>query len=55
MSTELVWEGKHDDEFGNRREVDVGGLALPPQGIKSIDEPRSPAEAQGLRATPISA
>ena len=46
MRTELVWEGKYD-EFGNRREVDVAGLAMPLQRIETIDEPRSRAEAQG--------
>ena len=45
MRTELVWEGKYD-EFGNRREVNVGGLAMPLQKIETIDEPRSRAEAQ---------
>ena len=46
MRTELVWEGKYD-EFGNRRELDVAGLAMPLQKIEMIDEPRSRAEAQG--------
>ena len=46
IRTELVWEGKYD-EFGNRREVNAAGLALPLQRIESIDEPRSRAEAQG--------
>jgi hypothetical protein len=46
MRTELVWEGKYD-EFGNRREVNVAGLAMPLQKIETIDEPRSRAEAQG--------
>ncbi|MBR0969688.1 site-specific DNA-methyltransferase [Bradyrhizobium japonicum] len=46
MKTELVWEGKYD-EFGNRREVGVGNLALPLQKIETIDEPRSRAEEQG--------
>ena len=36
MKTELVWEGKYD-EFGNRREVDVAGLAMPMQRIETID------------------
>ncbi len=45
MRTELVWEGKYD-EFGNRREVDIGKLAMPLQRIETIDEPRSRAEAQ---------
>ena len=40
MRTELVWEGKYD-EFGNRREVDTAGLAMPLQKIETIDEPRS--------------
>ena len=46
MRTELVWEGKYD-EFGNRREVNVAGLAMPLQKIETIDEPRSRAQAQG--------
>ena len=28
MKTELVWEGKYD-EYGNRREVDIAGSAMP--------------------------
>lgn len=46
MRTELVWEGKYD-EFGNRREMDVGSLNLPLQLIETIDEPRSRTVAQG--------
>ncbi|GIK53228.1 MAG: hypothetical protein BroJett014_22010 [Planctomycetota bacterium] len=46
MKTELVWEGKYD-EYGNRREVDVAGLAMPMQRVESIDQPRSEAAAQG--------
>lgn len=46
MKTELVWEGKYD-EFGNRREVNVAGIAMPLQKIETIDEPRSRAEGQG--------
>lgn len=46
MKTELVWEGKYD-EFGQKREVNVAGLAMPLQKIETIDEPRSRAEAQG--------
>jgi DNA modification methylase len=46
MRTELIWEGKYD-EFGNRRQVDIAGLAMPLQKIETIDEPRSRAEAQG--------
>ena len=44
--TELVWEGKYD-EYGNRREVDVAGLAMPMQRIETIDQPRSEAVALG--------
>jgi adenine-specific DNA-methyltransferase len=44
MRTELVWEGKYD-EYGNRREVDIAGCAMPLQKIETIDEPRSRAEA----------
>lgn len=46
LRTELVWEGKYD-EYGQRREVDVAGLAMPLQKIETIDEPRARAEAQG--------
>jgi len=46
MKTELVWEGKYD-EYGNRREVDVAGLAMPMQRIETIDQPRSEAAAVG--------
>ncbi|MEK7281530.1 MAG: site-specific DNA-methyltransferase [Chloroflexota bacterium] len=46
MKTELVWEGKYD-EYGNRREVDVAGCAMPLQKIETVDEPRARAEAQG--------
>jgi adenine-specific DNA-methyltransferase len=46
LRTELVWEGKYD-EYGNRRAVDVAGLAMPLQKIETIDEPRARAEAQG--------
>ena len=46
LKTELVWEGKYD-EYGNRREIDVAGCAMPLQKIETIDEPRSRAEAQG--------
>jgi adenine-specific DNA-methyltransferase len=46
MRTELVWEGKYD-EYGNRREIDVAGLAMPMQRIETIDQPRSEAAAAG--------
>ena len=46
MKTELVWEGKYD-EFGNRREVDFAGSAMPLQKIETVDEPRARTEAQG--------
>ena len=46
MRTELVWEGKYD-VYGNRREVDASGLAMPLQRIETIDEPRSAAAAAG--------
>jgi len=36
--TELVWEGKYD-EYGNRREVDIAGCAMPMQKIETIDKP----------------
>jgi adenine-specific DNA-methyltransferase len=46
--TELVWEGKYD-EYGNRREVDIAGAAMPLQKIETVDEPRARAEGQQLR------
>ena len=46
MKTELVWEGKYD-EFGNRREADIAGTAMPLQKIETVDEPRARTEAQG--------
>jgi len=46
MRTELIWEGKYD-EYGNRREVDIAGCAMPMQKIESIDEPRRVAAAEG--------
>jgi DNA modification methylase len=44
MRTELVWEGKYD-EYGQRREVDIAGCAMPMQKIEEIDEPRREAAA----------
>jgi adenine-specific DNA-methyltransferase len=44
--TELIWEGKYD-EYGNRREVDVAGMAMPMQRIETIDEPASRLKSQG--------
>jgi DNA modification methylase len=49
MKTELVWEGKYD-EYGNRREVDIAGCAMPLQKIETIDQPRSEAAARGQLA-----
>lgn len=49
MKTELVWEGKYD-EWGNRREVDIAGCAMPMQRIETIDQPRSEAAAAGQLA-----
>src|SRR3989338_517398 len=45
--TELVWEGKYD-EYGNRREVDIAGGAMPMEKIETIDEPASRLSQQGL-------
>ena len=39
-------EGKYD-EYGNWREGDVAGLALPVQKIETIDQPRSKAAVVG--------
>jgi len=39
-----VWEGKYD-EYGDRREVDIAGCAMPMQKIEGIDEPRREAAA----------
>ena len=44
LRTELVWEGKYD-EYGQRREVDIAGCAMPMQRIEGIDEPRREAAA----------
>ncbi len=44
--TELVWEGKYD-EYGNRREIDIAGMAMPMQKIETIDEPASRLKAAG--------
>ena len=49
MKTELVWEGKFD-EWGNRREVDIAGCAMPMQRIETIDQPRSEAAAGGAQS-----
>jgi len=49
IKTELIWEGKYD-EFGNKREVDVAGCALPLQKIEAIDEPFSSAQGAGQLA-----
>ncbi|MCX5844625.1 MAG: site-specific DNA-methyltransferase, partial [Deltaproteobacteria bacterium] len=49
--TELIWEGKYD-EYGNRREVDVAGMAMPMQRIETIDEPASRLKAQGELFSP---
>jgi len=49
MRTELVWEGKYD-EWGNRREVDIAGCAMPMQRIETIDQPRSEAAAAGAQS-----
>ena len=46
MRTELVWEGKYD-EYGNRRQVDIAGCAMPMQRIETVDQPRSEAAAKG--------
>lgn len=51
IQTELIWEGKYD-EYGNRREVDIAGAALPLQKIETVDEPRSRAEVQGVLFEP---
>ena len=47
LKTELVWEGKYD-EYGNRREIDVAGCAMPLQKIETIDELRSRAKARSV-------
>lgn len=54
LRTELVWEGKYD-EFGNRREIDLAGAAMPLQRIETIDEPRARTEAQGKLFDPKTA
>lgn len=54
IRTELIWEGKYD-EYGNRREVDVAGAAMPLQKIETVDEPRSRALVQGSLFNPQTA
>jgi adenine-specific DNA-methyltransferase len=46
LRTERIWEGK-DDEYGDRREVDIAGCAMPVQRLESIDKPRRAAAATG--------
>ena len=46
LRTELVWKGKYD-EYGNRRDIDIAGAAMPLQRIETVDEPRARIEAQG--------
>lgn len=46
MTTELVWDGKYD-EYGNRREVDIAGCAMPMQKIETVDEPWGRAAEKG--------
>jgi adenine-specific DNA-methyltransferase len=38
MGRSLVWEGKYD-EYGQRREVDIAGCAMPMPKIEEIDKP----------------
>lgn len=47
MKTELIWEGKYD-EYGNRREVDIAGCAMPMQKIETVDEPSDRLKQLGL-------
>ena len=54
IRTELIWEGKYD-AYGNRREVDIAGAAMPLQKIETVDEPRSRAEVQGTLFDPLTA
>jgi len=49
MKTELVWEGKYD-EYGDRRQVDIAGCAMPLQKIETIDQPKSEAAAGGQKS-----
>ncbi len=43
-----VLEGKYD-EYGNRREVDLSGCAMPMQKIETVDEPASRLGHRTLR------
>jgi len=54
IRTELIWEGKYD-EYGNRREVDIAGAAMPLQKIETVDEPASRAMVQGSLFDPLKA
>ncbi len=46
QKTELVWEGKYDEQ-GNRRPVNIVDATLPLQEIEKVDQPRSEAAADG--------
>lgn len=48
--TELVWEGKYD-EYGNRREVDIAGCAMPMQKIETIQEKTAPSRQSQITNT----
>jgi adenine-specific DNA-methyltransferase len=47
LRTELIGEGEVD-EYGDRREVDIAGCAMPMQKIESIDSTPSPVLGEGL-------
>src|SRR5262249_49020772 len=48
MKTELVWEGKYD-ENGNRRPVRLPDRPLPLQKIETVDEPCDRAKATAAK------
>ncbi len=48
--TELVWEGKYD-EYGNRREVDIAGCAMPMQKIETIHAKTAPSRQSQITNT----
>ena len=48
LKTELVWEGKYD-EYGNRREVDVAGAAMPLQKMRLLTSRARARSAWAMR------
>jgi adenine-specific DNA-methyltransferase len=39
LRTEFTWESEYD-EYGNGREIDFAGVAMPKQKVETLDQPR---------------